>query len=158
MYIVSYTILIILVAVYFTSLNNYNTGKDVIDYPLRSFYHANLAHLIANSISFYNLSFLEGILGSKKYLFAIMFIWIVSSLLLYGYHLINPSRKIYTVGFSAIIFGLIVVFYSLLNQSTTMTLTRLIIIILPQLFVPNISHEGHICGIIAGFLYAKIFL
>ena len=157
MRVVSYIILGIIIIVFFTSLNNYNTGQDVIDYTLHSFYHANIQHLIANAISFYGLSFIEEIMGSAQFLLAMVFIWIVSSLLLYVYHTIFRSRKVYTIGFSAIIFGLIVIYYSLLNQNPAITVTGLVISILPQILVPGISYEGHICGVIAGVLYVMLF-
>jgi membrane associated rhomboid family serine protease len=146
-----------MITIFFIMKNFYDTGYDIIDYPLRAFYHGSLDHLIANGISFYSLSFIEDIMGWKQYLFAIVFIWIVSSLLLYTEHKILPSRKVYTVGFSAVIFGLIVIYYSLLGQSSMVTFTGLAISLLPQLFVPGISWEGHLCGIIAGIIYILLF-
>lgn len=157
MRIVSFVILGIIIIVFFTSINNYKVGNDIIDYPLRSFYHGNIGHLIANGISLYNLSFIEDIMGSPQFFLAMVFIWITSSLLLYIYHLLIPSRKVYTIGFSAVIFGLIVIYYSLLNQSPGITFAGLIISILPQVLVPGISYEGHICGVIAGILYVMLF-
>lgn len=157
MNIITYIILGIIITIFFIMKDFYDTGYDIIDYPLRAFYHADLDHLIANSISLYTLSFIEDIMGSAQFLFAIIFIWIVSSILLYIEHLILPSRKVYTVGFSAVIFGLIVIYYSLLNRSPAVTFTGLTISILPQLFVPGISWEGHLCGILAGILYVILF-
>jgi membrane associated rhomboid family serine protease len=157
MRIVSCIILGIIIIVFFTSLNNFNTGKDIIDYPLRAFYHANIEHLLANAVSLYTLSFIENVMGSPQFLIAMVFIWIVSSMLLYVYHLIFPSRKIYTIGFSGVIFGLIIIYFSLLNKGAGITIAGLVISILPQILVPGISWEGHICGIIAGFIYILLF-
>lgn len=154
---VSYVILIIIVLVYFTDINMYSTGTEIIDYQLRSFYHANIQHLAGNAISFYGLSFIEDVIGSSQFLICIIFLWIVSSLLLYVYHSIFESRKVLTVGFSAVIFGLFVVYFSLLRQSTMITVANLALSILPQMFVSGISYEGHICGVIAGFLYITLF-
>lgn len=154
---VSYIILGIIVIVYITSLNNLSVSSDLINYPLRAFQHANLNHIAANAISFFSLSFIEGIMGHEHFLMAMIFIWIVSSLLLYGYHSIFPSRKIKTVGFSAVIFGLIVIYYTLLGSSKMITFVGLAVSIVPQLAVSGISHEGHICGIIAGILYVTFF-
>lgn len=154
---VSYIILAIMFLVYLTPLNNLNLSSDLLNYPLRAFQHANIQHIGANAISFFSLSFMESIMGHGNYLMAIIFIWLVSSFLLYGYHKLVPSRKVKTVGFSGVIFGLIVVYYSLLGTSTAITLAGLAVSIIPQLVVPNISWEGHICGIIAGFLYVKFF-
>lgn len=154
---ITYIILGIIAIVYFTKLNNFNTGNDVIDYPLRAFYHANMSHLIANGISLYTLSFMEEIIGQSQFLFAIAFIWIVSSMLLYLLHRLVPSRKVYTIGFSGVIFGLFVVYYSLLGKGTAVTLAGLVVSIIPQLVVPGISVEGHLCGIIAGVIYIMLF-
>ncbi len=100
--IVTYIILGILVLVYFSSLNFYNTKYDIINYPLRAFYHANLTHLIANGISLYNLSFIEDAIGRKQFILALIFIWVFSSIILYIIHFLFPSRKVYTVGFSGL--------------------------------------------------------
>lgn len=157
MNIVTYIILGILVIIFISPFNFYNTGHDVIDYQLRSLYHANIQHLVANGISFYALSFMEEVIGWKRFLFAIIFIWIVSSLLLYFEHKILPSRKVYTVGFSGVIFGMIVVYFSLLGRGTAVSVAGLIFSILPQLVVPGISFDGHLCGIIAGIIYILLF-
>jgi len=155
--IISYIILGIIVLVFLTSINNYNTGYDAIDYPLRSLYHANLSHLLANGISLFALSFMEEVIGWKMFLFAIVFIWIVSSMILYFIHLAFPSRKVYTVGFSGVIFGLIVIYFSLLGRSAGVTLLGLVVSILPQLYMTGISFEGHLAGIIAGIIYILLF-
>jgi rhomboid domain-containing protein 1 len=157
MHIITYIILGIIVIIFFSPLNFHDTGHGIIDYPLHSLYHANIEHLIANNISLYSLSFIEDIIGGKQFLFAIIFIWIVSSILLYIEFTVLPSRKVYTVGFSGVIFGLIVIYFTLLNQSPTITLAGLIISILPQLATPGISFDGHLCGIIAGILYVILF-
>ncbi len=78
-------------------------------------------------------------------------------MILYIIHAIMPSRKVYTVGFSGVIFGLIVIYYISLNQNPGITMTGLIISILPQLVVPGISFEGHLSGIIAGVIYITLF-
>ena len=149
-------IILIIIAIIFSTNIQYNTGQDAIDYPIRAFYHADLQHLLANGISLYNLSFMEDVLGRTKFLSAILFIWIVSSLLLYLFHTLIPSRKVYTIGFSGVIFGLIVVYFSLLGNKN-IGLAGLIISILPQIFVPGISFEGHLAGIISGIIYITIF-
>lgn len=157
MKIITFIILGIIVLIFFTQINFYDTKSDLVNYHLRTFYHANMTHLLVNAFSLYNLSFIEEVIGQKKFLFAIIFIWIVSSILLYTIHKILPSRKVYTVGFSAVIFGLVVVYFSLLNQSAHITLFRLLVSILPQLLIPGISFEGHLSGIIAGFLFVTFF-
>lgn len=156
MRVVSYTIIAILLITYFT-INMRSTGNDLIDYPLRNIYHADLYHLLANSVSFFALSFMEEIIGWQKFLFAIIFIWVLSSVILYAIHALFPSRKVVTVGFSGVIFGLAVIYYTLLGQSTYVNAIGLFASIVPQLMVPGISFEGHLSGIIAGFIYVWLF-
>lgn len=157
MRIASYIIMGILVLIFITKLNTLDVGNEFLNYQFRSLQHANLAHIAANLFSFYNLSFIEDIMGTKSFLLAMIFIWIVSSSLLYAYHRVFPSRKRHTVGFSAVIFGLIIIYYTLLNQSPGISLIGLALSILPQILVPGISWEGHICGIIAGIIYVMLF-
>ncbi|AEQ32833.1 Integral membrane [Acanthamoeba polyphaga mimivirus] len=154
---VTYILLLIMVVIYFSPANFYDTSNELVNYSLRTYYHANIEHLIANSISLYYLSFLEDLLGHTQFAIAIIFIWLVSSMILYIIHAIMPSRKVYTVGFSGVIFGLIVIYYFSLNQNPGITMTGLIISILPQLVVPGISFEGHLSGIIAGVIYVTLF-
>ena len=157
MRIVTYAILAIMVLVYLTPLNNHQFNTFLLDYPSRAFYHANIEHLIANSVSFFALSFMEQSMGSLKYLFAIIFIWIVSTIILYSIFWLFPSRKAYTVGFSGVIFGLIVLYYTMLGTSPGISFLGLAVTLIPQFFVPGISWEGHLAGIIAGVLYVLLF-
>ncbi|BCS83324.1 putative rhomboid protein [Cotonvirus japonicus] len=154
---VTYIILILLVVVYFSPFNFYNTNNDALNYLLRTGYHANIQHLLANAFSFYMLSFLEDVMGHGKFAFCILFIWVVSSLLLLALHTVLPSRKVYTVGFSGVIFGLIVVYLMSLNSNKGITIAGLVLSIIPQLLVPGISFEGHLCGIVAGFIFVILF-
>lgn len=151
----SYVIIVILILV-FVSFNFADTSNELANYVLRSTYHADMSHLVANLISFYGLSYMETIIGPRQFLSAIIFIWIASSVILYLIHIMFPSRKVTTVGFSGVIFGLIVVYYSVLNQGAA--IPGLIISIIPQLFATGISFEGHLSGIIAGIIYVFFFL
>lgn len=153
----SMVILIILAIVFFTKLNNYTTHKDIIDYPLRAFYHANLTHLLANGFSFFILSFMEELIGWQNFLLAILFIWLLSSYILLGIHSFIPKTKVYTIGFSGVIFGLYVLYFSLLGNNNVVSIGGLILSILPQLFVKGVSFEGHLSGIIAGIIFVVLF-
>ncbi|AAV50787.1 putative rhomboid protein [Acanthamoeba castellanii mimivirus] len=154
---VTYIVLLILVVIFFSPLNFFNTNSEIINYLIRTFYHANLQHLLANSFSFYMLSFLEDVMGHAKFAFCIIFIWILSSMLLLAEHTAFPSRKVYTVGFSGVIFGLIVVYLMSLGKNRGLSIAGLVLSIIPQFFVSGISYEGHICGMIAGFVYVVLF-
>lgn len=153
---ITLVVILILVIVYFT-INFANTGIDLVDYQVRSLYHANLMHLVANVISFLSLSYLETMLGSLQYLIAIVFVLVVSNLLLFVLHLVVPSLKRYTVGFSGVVFGLAVIYAFAASNDFKRAILPIIISLLPQIFISNISIEGHACGIIAGVLYVMIF-
>jgi membrane associated rhomboid family serine protease len=157
MRIVSYIIIGIMVIIFITPLNNINTSNEIWNYLLRTAYHANATHLIANMLTFYGLSFIENEMGHYSFLLAILFIWIISSIMLYVYHTIVPSKKVYTIGFSGVIYGLIVVYISLLGDQSNISIFDLIGSLVPQLFVSQISIEGHFFGILAGFLYVTFF-
>lgn len=158
MYVVTFVILGILFLVYLSALNLKDTGVEFFDYYLRVGYHVNMSHLLANAVSFIILSPMEEILGWQKFLFAIIFIWLISTLILYTIHVVIPSRKIPTVGFSGVIFGLMVIYLSLLNKDQMLSIVALVASIIPQIFVKGISFEGHLSGIIAGFIFVKFFL
>lgn len=157
MRVVTITIIGLMVLIYISPFNMHDFGPLIIDAPSRTFYHANWEHLIANSISFFALSFMEEKLGSVRYLFAILFIWVVSTLILYTIFWIFPSRRAYTVGFSGVVFGLSVLYFTMLGASPGISILGLAVTLIPQLFVPGISWEGHLAGIIAGLLYVLIF-
>lgn len=157
MQIISYMIIGIMIMIFITPLNNANTSNEVLNYLLHTAYHANVSHIVANMLTFYGLSFIENIMGHHKFLLAILFIWIVSSIMLYIYHLMLPSKKVYTIGFSGVIYGLIVVYISLMGNKSDISIFDLIGSLIPQLFVPQISTEGHFFGIVAGFLYVTLF-
>lgn len=157
MRVVTIAIIGIMILIYVTPFNMHDFGSIVIDAPARTFYHANWEHLIANSISFFALSFMEQKMGSLKYLMAIIFIWAVSTLILYGIFWLFPSRRAYTVGFSGVIFGLSVLYFTMMGSSPGISALGLAVTLVPQLFVPGISWEGHLAGILAGVLYVICF-
>ena len=155
--VVTYKILGILLIIFMSELNMYSTGIDIFDYYLRTGYHVDMSHLLANGLSLIFLSPMESILGWQKFLFAILFIWLLSTLLLFLFHKIFPQRKSVTVGFSGVIFGLMVIYLSLLNKDQMLSIIALIMSIIPQFFVRGISFEGLLSVIIAGFIFIKTF-
>lgn len=146
-----------MVIIFITPLNNSNTSSEIGNYLLRTAYHADLTHLLGNMLTFYGLSFIENVMGHYNFLIAVLFIWIVSSIMLYTYHSIFPSKKVYTIGFSGVIYGLIVVYISLLGNSSRISIIDLVGSLIPQLFIPQISIAGHFFGIVAGIFYVLIF-
>jgi membrane associated rhomboid family serine protease len=141
---------------YFT-INNYQTTIETINYQLRTFYHANLSHMFGNLFSFIMVSNLENVLGSQQYFLCIVFISVLSSLMLQLYHNTFESRKVYTIGFSAVVYGLFVVYIYALSTNKGVSAVNLIIGLLPQIFMLGVSWEGHICGIFSGLIYVTLF-
>lgn len=154
---ISYLIIFIMVIIFLSPYNFYDTSIEPVDYILRSTYHSNIEHLAINLFSLYNLSFIEEVIGGGPFLVAIIFIWLFSSILLYFYHKLVPSRKAYTVGFSGVIFGLVVIYYFLMDMEQTEMITHLLLAIVPQLFISGISIEGHISGIVSGFVFVGLY-
>lgn len=154
---VTYIIIVIIAMVFLLMPSCYDTKVELLNYLVRSFCHADAQHLLINAISFYNLTYIESAIGSAQFGFAIFFIWIVSSVLLWLVHKMIPSRKVTTVGFSGVIFGLIIVYFNLLGTNSTITIVGLLVSIIPQFFMPRISFEGHLCGIVAGVIYCLLF-
>lgn len=126
---------------------------------LRQLYHSlthgNLLHLAINLYTFYQLSILETQLGSKNYfilLIAILFlssgIYLLMNKLLYG------NKIVCSVGFSGVLFGLIVWSRFIMNGSfnTTDMKMLLVLLILPTLRNPQISFMGHLSGLLAGLI------
>ena len=141
---------------FFTKMGS--TNYTYVNYLLRDLYHANLIHLISNMLSFYFLSPLEDIMGHGRYLFSIIFIWILSTTIFYFYQKTTGQMDKITVGFSGVIFGLFVVYLSYLGRGASKyNIGILIAILAPQFFMPGISVSGHICGMIAGFIYVALF-
>jgi membrane associated rhomboid family serine protease len=149
-------ILTILILIFVFHLEQ-ESDNELLNYGMRAFYHANTQHLIANGISLLLLSTVETALGWKKFLGIILFLWATSSFLLYVTHSIFPSRKIETIGFSGVIYGLYVVYFSLLGATKYINIGILIASIIPQFFMKGISVEGHLCGIVSGGICVALF-
>lgn len=155
MQIITLIIIFIVTLIYFSRYNLKMFRGDLTNYMVGPLYHANMSHLLANMTSLFFLSRVEQSIGWGTYIEAILFIWVVSSLLLFTLHNLVPAMKVKTVGFSGIIFGLIVVNYVLSGMRSTTAAKYLILSIIPQIMIPNISVEGHFCGILAGLIYVK---
>lgn len=146
-----------MIMIYFFHVPLPNTSVQGVDYILRSFHHADLVHLISNLVVFSRLIVLGKFLSPLKLIRLLLFLTIVSSLLLYALHTLFPSTSRLTVGFSGILFGLIVVKNALSGAKMQNILTDVAILIVPSILTPNISFFGHLTGAIAGFIYVYIF-
>lgn len=126
------------------------------NYILRTFYHADILHLLANMITLYQLNSLTQHTQSRNQLIQIIaFSWIGSSLLLYLVHKFLGQERI-AIGFSGVLFSLIIINeYLRTNQFLTFS-GQQISEILPQILFPGISFLGHLTGILTGIGYSTI--
>lgn len=146
-----------MIMIYFAHVPLPNTNVTGVDYILRSFYHADVVHLVSNLLVLSRLTSLGNLLSPMKLIQLLIFLAVVSSLLLYALHTAFPSTSRLTVGFSGILFGLIVVKNALLGAKLQDILTDVVILLLPSVISPNISFLGHFSGAIAGFIYVFLF-
>ena len=148
---------LLMIMVYFVHVPLPNTSVTGVDYILRSFFHADVIHLVSNLLVLSRLTSLGNLLSPLKLIQLLIFLAVVSSLMLYALHTAFPSTNHLTVGFSGILFGLIVVKSALVGGKFTDILTDVAILMLPSILKPNISFLGHFSGAIAGFIYVFLF-
>lgn len=154
------TILLLLAIFFGFSLNpGYlpNFNFEPLNYLLRVFFHANLQHVLANGMSLFAIKDLNKILTDTQILKIMVSIWIMSSLMLYLIHSINPDFKRITIGFSGVVLGLVIVNDYLTTGELFQVSFNNLLAILPHFFIPGVSFAGHLTGIIAGIL-ASMFL
>jgi len=125
---------------------------------IRIFAHAGVVHLLSNLWGLFKVSSLANEYSSAKVLRLIIFLWIVSTMMLYVWNVLFLGKEKVVVGFSAVLFGLYVVYYYLQNGNIGQTLWTLVPGILPHLFIKQISFWGHLFGILSGLIYTKLFL
>lgn len=123
----------------------------------RQFIHVTLRHLLANLFVFFILSRVESKIGSFRFAFLLLQISVWCVVVEYAVsRLINVNCAI---GFSGILFGLLVWEVMQVNEplSATVVFTLLLIIILPSLSNPNASLMGHALGAASGALVALYY-
>jgi len=123
---------------------------------LHSLIHGSATHLLVNIFTFIQLYRLEQILGSRDYFILIVIILIMSSIL---YWLLNKllygSEVICSVGFSGVLFGLLVWSRMVINGGTFNLQEILLwsgLLIIPVLQNPRISLLGHLSGLLVGLM------
>ena len=112
--------------------------------------------MISNSYALFQLRGFADQLGVKQFLIMMVIIWVISSALLYILHQLVPQVKTTTVGFSAVILGLTLVYYYTVTGELNFSSLNLLANILPHLFIPGISFWGHLSGILGGIAYVMI--
>ncbi|XP_044492017.1 rhomboid-like protein 15 isoform X2 [Mangifera indica] len=135
-------------------------------------FHGSLMHVMFNMLAFVPLgSELERIMGSIRMLYVIILLATSNAIFhliiaLLGAH--NPIHQFpylmdeCAIGFSGIIFSLIVIETSLSGAQSRSVFGLfnvpaiwypLILLVLFQFVMPNVSLLGHLCGILSGFAY-----
>lgn len=152
------TMALFMIILYFGHVPLPNTGVVGVDYILRTFYHADVIHLVTNLLVLSRLTSLGDIMSTGKLIQLLLFLVVTSSLLLYGVNELLHGDERVTIGFSGVLFGLIVVKNMLMGFPLESVLTDVGLLILPGILQPNISFLGHLSGTIAGFLYVFLFV
>jgi rhomboid domain-containing protein 1 len=124
---------------------------------MRAFAHGGLLHLISNLWGLWKVGSLTEDFSIPGLLSLIIFLWIASTIMLYIWNVLFLNNQKIVIGFSGVLFGLLVVFYYLQNRDIGETLWTLAPSIIPHLFMPQISFWGHLFGILSGLLYVKLF-
>lgn len=136
----------------FTNCNDTGFSRQI----LHSLVHGSFTHLLINIFTFIQLYRLEQMLGSFNYFILILIILVLSSLLYWFINklLYGPS-VVCSVGFSGVLFGLLVWSRMILNggafdiKEIALWAT---ILILPVLQNPRISLLGHLSGLLVGLV------
>ena len=137
------------------------TAKGLVGIPLMPFLHGSFDHLVVNTMPALVLGGLVAIQGSRKFLTATVFItlaggaalWIVgrgaihvgASGLIFGYFGYLIARAWYTRSFVSIVVAVLV----------TVVYGGILLGVLP-FFQEGVSWEGHLTGLVAGALAARI--
>lgn len=152
--IVTFTLIAIQIFASKTFMNCDDTGFN--RQILHSLVHGSLAHLLINIFTFIQLYRLEQMLGSFNYFILIAIILVLSSLLYWFMNrLLYGSSVICSVGFSGVLFGLLVWSRMILNGGA-FNLKEIAlwatILIIPVLQNPRISLLGHLSGFLVGLM------
>lgn len=143
----------LLMLIYFVGAPMPNSSVEPLDYVLRQFFHADTLHLFSNLFALWRVTPLANSMSTIKFVQMLVFLTVFSAALLFVAHELFPSTKRTTVGFSGVLFGLIVVRNYLLGGSIGDIALDVAIQILPNLLQPHISFIGHLTGALTGFAY-----
>jgi membrane associated rhomboid family serine protease len=151
-------ILMIICCLYITTLVKIiPCGRDVLSSFYSNFIHIELSHLFVNIYVLYTLSIVEERIGSNKFFKLIITSLIINSIIeTFLNKIFNISCSI---GFSAIIYSLIVWEFITTNGFDIYLISSLIIMIIIQyLYDHKSSLTGHFSGILTGIFIGFIYL
>lgn len=159
---VTWTLIISMVTLFLSGksddLVNCSNKGSVYQETVHSFIHGNWTHLLVNMYSLYVLRYLELTYGSVTYAIIILVMLILSCVIqaLIAKLPFWPFESC-SVGFSAVILGLIIFDRLNINQwvvDGNQLKYMAILLILPVLRDPRTSLTGHLSGMIAGVILA----
>lgn len=151
------SIIMIFVFVVVNSIKHVPCGKGILRNTARNFTHQDFYHIASNLITFYLLSDIETIYGSKAFLFLIFQILILCILIeqvISKYTHINC-----TIGFSSILFGIVSWELIYVNNGIDIYViySLLCIVILPSITNKKASLFGHVIGLVSGVVVSLYY-
>jgi len=121
-----------------------------------TFLHANTLHLIVNLMNVYSLNVIEERVGSKKYLYQIVYFVVMNACVeeLIDRFYVTP----YSVGFSGVLFGLYTLYpvNKVFGFSCDPKYSVFILLVVTQVIMERVSFIGHLSGIISGYIYLGV--
>jgi len=147
------TSIIVVFGLYITTMiKSVPCGKGVTDIFISNFIHTDPYHLISNLYALYALSRVEQKIGSKKFVYLVVFLLIFNTSLESIVHMAIPSIPC-GIGFSGVLFG--VTTWELVTTKTLdmwLVFSILGTVIIPSMKNSNISFTGHAVGAITGII------
>ena len=148
-------IILIIVFVLFNTniLNKLPCENNISDVFASTFTHIEVVHLLSNLIALYTLSRVENDMGSKSFLWLLIFL--ISFNTLVEYLIKNILNTSCSIGFSGILFG-IMTWEIISEKSVSFDIILSIVAITfgSSFHTKNISIESHIIGVISGIVGA----
>ena len=152
-------VIIIVFLLYFTSIfKTIPCGNTVLDQFYSNFIHTDIYHISAN---LYALSRVERKMGTKKFLYLIIFLLVFNTILEILAKKLKPELQC-SIGFSGVLYG-VMTWELVTEKDLDMYILSSIIImtVLPSLKSKNISLLSHgigaFSGIISALVYRNIF-
>lgn len=151
----SFLMIAILLAYWMGIFVNLPCESSYLSTLTRNFIHIQAFHIIANLFAFYQMRQIELQLGLTSYLFLILALVVVQTTIEFIFNQYVDLGC--SIGFSGVLYGLIVwMLINLPSNTRSGLLSILISIVGSSLAMPNLSLSGHLIGFFSGFIVAKL--
>jgi membrane associated rhomboid family serine protease len=152
---ISIFLILVFISYHINLLNSLPCNNNFLNVLLTNFIHIDPHHLLSNLYSLFALSKLESEIGKVKYSKLLLLLLFFTTLFEYIYKNIIKNT-ICSIGFSGILFGLFT--YDLVAKKgiDINIIFSMILMLYNSSQGKNISNVGHIFGIFAGLICAKI--